>query len=290
MVLTNFLGRKLKGYADLVIFRHTIFALPFAYMSMFLAAEGLPSWHIFFWITVAMVGARNGANAFNRLVDAKIDYQNPRTRKRKIPEGVVSKLEALALSLLGLVLLVIAAYQLNDLAVRLLPLGIVLMLIYSFTKRYTWKCHFYLGLALAGAPIGAWVAVRGTLDYPAGVLGLAVAFWVAGFDIIYGSQDYEHDLQHNLYSVPAYFGLPLGLWIAKMCHLATVLLLLHAGFYLPVDGVYFLGVALVGGLLFLEHWIISPTDRSRVTIASYQINEIVGPLMLLAVIVDLFFF
>ncbi len=290
MVSTNFLRRKVKDYADLVIFRHTIFALPFAYMSMFLAAGGFPTWRVFFWITVAMVGARNGANAFNRLVDARIDYENPRTRSRHIPSGVVSKLEALGLSVICLALLVVAAYQLNDLAIHLLPLGVVLILAYSFTKRYTWKCHFYLGLALAGAPVGAWVAVRGTLDYPAGILGLAVALWVAGFDIIYGSQDYEHDVEHNIYSVPMFFGVQLGLWIAKICHLCTVILLFHAGFYLPVGWVYYLGVTVAAGLLFLEHLIISPKDLSRVTIASYHINEIVAPLMLLAVIIDIFLF
>lgn len=282
------LKRKIKDYADLVIFRHTVFALPFAYMAMVLAAAGLPSLRTFFWITVAMIGARNGANAFNRLVDARIDFENPRTRGRHIPSGRVSKLEALALSLLGLVLLVIAACMINELAVRLLPIGLFLIVIYSFTKRYTWMCHFYLGLALAGAPVGAWVAVRGTLDYPAAVLGLAVAFWVAGFDIIYGSQDYEHDVLHNIYSVSAFFGVGLGLWISKLCHFITVVLLVHAGFYLPVGWVYFLGVAIVAGLLFLEHWIISPDDLSRVTIASYHINEIVAPVLLAAVLVDIF--
>lgn len=282
------LKRKVKDYADLVIFRHTVFALPFAYMSMLMAANGLPSLRTFLWISVAMVGARNGANAFNRLVDARIDYENPRTRGRHIPSGRVSKLEALLLSAGCLLLLVIAAYQLNPACVQLLPVGIFLILVYSFTKRYTWLCHFYLGLALAGAPIGAWVAVRGTLDYPAGVLGLAVAFWVAGFDIIYGSQDYEHDVMHRIYSVPAYFGIELGLWIAKLCHLFTVLLLVHAGAYLPVGWVYYTGVAVVAGLLLLEHWIISPKDLSRVKIASYNINEIVAPIMLVAVVLDIF--
>lgn len=282
------LQRKIKDYADLVIFRHTVFALPFAYMAMVMAANGLPSLRTFFWITVAMVGARNGANALNRLVDSQIDYDNPRTRGRHIPSGRVGKLEALGLSAVCLGMLIMAALQINELAIRLLPIGVFLILVYSFTKRYTWMCHFYLGLALAGAPIGAWVAVRGTLDYPAGVLGLAVAFWVAGFDIIYGSQDYEHDVAHIIYSVPAFFGVWLGLWIAKLCHLITVLLLIHAGFYLPVGWVYYTGVAAVAGLLFLEHWIISPDDLSRVTIASYHINEIVAPILLVTVLLDIF--
>ena len=283
------LGRKVKDYADLVIFRHTVFALPFAYMAMLMAADGLPSWRTFFWITVAMIGARNGANAFNRLVDARIDYDNPRTRGRHIPSGRISKLEALLLSAGCLALLVLAAYKLNPVAVQYLPIGLFLILVYSFTKRYTWLCHFYLGLALAGAPIGAWIAVRGTFDYPVGVLGLAVAFWVAGFDIIYGSQDYEHDVMHRIYSVPAYFGVELGLWIAKVCHLLTVLLLVHAGAYLPLCWVYYSGVGVVAVLLFLEHLIISPEDLSRVKIASYNINEIVAPIMLLAVAIDIFF-
>lgn len=288
MVLSNLIQRKIKDYADLVIFRHTVFALPFAYMSMFLAARGFPTFRTFILITLAMIGARNGANALNRLVDAQIDYENPRTRSRHLPSGIISKFEVFLLSLFGLVVLVFVAYQVNELAVRLLPIGLFLIVMYSFTKRYTWLCHFYLGLALAGAPIGAWVAVTGTFDYPVGILGLAIAFWVAGFDIIYGSQDYEHDLKHRIHSVPAVFGLKFGLFIAKICHLITVLLLIHFGFYVPVGWVYYLGVILVAGLLFLEHRIISPDDLSRVTIASYHINEIISPLMLVVVLVDLF--
>ncbi len=277
---------KLKTYGELVMFRHTLFALPFAFMGALLAGPGWPPFSNLFWILVAMVGARNAANALNRLIDWKIDAKNPRTASRHLPRGLVQPGEVLALSLVGLVLLVVAAFQLNELCVKLLPLAIVILAGYSYTKRFTWACHLVLGFAVGLAPLGAWIAVVGELALPPLILTAVVALWVAGFDIIYATQDVEFDRKERIHAIPAKFGIKTAL--AKAFHLITIILLAVLPCFLPLGFVYYLGVAAAAGLILYEHNIVSPENLSRVKIASYHVNELIGITVLFFTLIDLF--
>ncbi|RQD75954.1 MAG: 4-hydroxybenzoate octaprenyltransferase [Candidatus Syntrophonatronum acetioxidans] len=279
---------KFKIYGELVMFRHTIFALPFAFMGAFLAAGGWPPFSNLFWILVAMVGARNAANALNRLIDWKIDSKNPRTASRHLPQGKVKPAEILLLSLVGLGLLTVSAFQLNELCVRLLPLAVIILVGYSYTKRFTWACHLVLGLAVGLAPLGAWIAVTGELALAPFLLTLVVAFWVAGFDIIYATQDVEFDRREKIHAIPARFGIERALVIAKTFHLITVILLALLPLLLPLGYLYYLGVMVAAGLLLYEHRIVSPENLTWVKIASYHINELIGIAVLTFTLLDLF--
>lgn len=275
---------KVKTFADLVKFEHSIFALPFAYLGMFLAARGWPTWHQFVWITLAMVGARTAAMALNRLIDAALDALNPRTATRHIPAGKVKPGEALALVAGSLALLGVAAWQLSPLALRLFPLVVISLVVYSYLKRFTWLCHFWLGYTDGWAPFGAWVAVANATDPLAWWLGLIVALWVGGFDVLYATQDMEWDRSHGLYSIPARFGLRRSLQIARAMHLAVVALTLYVGFaagflsgfnplaWSPAGWLYLVGWAILAGLLHYEHHIISPEDMSRLDAAFFNVN------------------
>lgn len=278
---------KLKTYSALVMFEHTAFALPFAYLALFLAANGWPSIHNFFWITIAMIGARNGANAWNRLADLKIDKKNPRTAARHLPRGEVSRREVFALTVFCFGLLVIAAFKLNPICVYLLPGAIFIVVFYSYTKRFTWTCHLFLGAADALAPIGTWIAVTGKLSVGVMIIGLIQALWIAGFDIIYATQDYDFDIREGIYSIPAHFGVTKALNIAKFFHLLTILFLVILYFFFPLGSIYFIGIFLISILLIYEHKLVSPGDLSQVKIASYSINQIIGPLLFLTIMLDL---
>lgn len=286
--------RKLILYGDLVMFRHTLFALPFALIGVLFAAGGMPSPRQLFWVLTAMVGARNGANAFNRFADRQIDAANPRTASRHLPQKLIAEWEVLALAGAGFLLFSVSAYMLNPLCFALLPIPLVIMLVYSYTKRFTWLCHLVLGAAVGGAPMGGWLAIKGAIRFPEifipGILWAAVALWVAGFDIIYGTQDLEFDRTHGIYSIPAAFGIPLALKIAAAFHFVSVLLLFSLKWFLPLGWVYILGVAVTAGLLWYEHRIVSPTNLTNVTIASYNVNEIVAPVMLLFTFLDIVVF
>jgi 4-hydroxybenzoate polyprenyltransferase len=290
---TNNIRAKLKLYGDLVMFSHSLFALPFGLIGMLLAANGLPSARVFFWIIVALVGARNAANAINRLIDAKFDAWNPRTTDRHMPRGLVSAREVLALSIIGFGLLLLAAWQLNPLCLKLAPLAVLLLVLYSYTKRFTWACHLVLGFCCGIAPTASWLAVTGKFALPPMLLSAAVMCWVAGFDIIYATQDTEFDRKTGLYAVPAKFGIPMALKIAKALHLAVLFfLLLVPVFSAPpyaVPGVfYYLGIAVVAGLLFWEHLIVRPDDLKQVTTAAYTVNQIIGVALLVFTIIDVF--
>lgn len=278
---------KLKTYSDLVMFEHTAFALPFAYLALFLAANGWPTIHNFFWITIAMLGARNGANAWNRLADLKIDKKNPRTAARHLPRGEVSPREVLGLTVFCFGLLVIAAFKLNPICVYLLPGAIFIVVFYSYTKRFTWMCHLFLGAADALAPIGTWIAVTGRLSWGVLIIGLVQALWIAGFDIIYATQDYDFDIREGVYSIPAHFGVKKALKIAQFFHLLTILFLILLYFFFPLGSIYFIGIFLISILLIYEHKLVSPEDLSQVKIASYSINQIIGPLLFLTIMLDL---
>jgi 4-hydroxybenzoate polyprenyltransferase len=273
---------QLRAFLDTIRFEHTVFALPFAYLGMILAAGGLPGWRTFLWITVAMAAARTVAFAINRYADRFYDARNPRTRDRPIPSGRLSPRVTLAYGAVTLGVLVVAAWQLNPLALKLVPGALALLIGYSYTKRFTWLAHWVLGATDGLAPAGAWVAVRGTLELPAGLLWLAVTFWIAGFDLIYACQDTDFDRAQGLQAVPACFGNAVALRWAQINHLVTVVALAAAGWVLALGWPYWLGLAAVAVLLVYEHSLVSPSDLSRVNVAFFNVNSVVAVIVLVA--------
>ncbi len=277
---------KLKILFSDIKIQHTVFALPFAVMSAFLAAEGLPEWMTLLWILVAMFGARNAAMAFNRIADARFDKMNPRTKDRALPSGDVSAGQYWVFLAVSSVLFVFAAYMLNRLAFFLSPVALVIVFGYSFAKRFTSFAHLWLGVAISIAPVGAWVAVREEISIASLVLGAAVVFWLVGFDIIYSCIDMESDRKNNLYSIPQKFGIAWALRLAFSAHCIMVVFLL-ALLYVPILGVLYLaGVVLVAGLLWYEHSLVRPSDLSKVNTAFFNVNGIISILLMSLVIVD----
>lgn len=270
------------------MFSHTLFSLPFAMIGMIWAAKGLPSIETISWILVALVGARNGANALNRWVDKDIDKKNPRTANRHMPRGVVNSYEVLGMVMVCFSIFIFAAYRLNSLCFQLTPLALFLFIIYSYTKRFTWACHIVLGIACAGAPVGAWFAVTGKFAITPFVLGAIVMLWVAGFDIIYGTQDIEFDRQNNLFSIPATFGLEGALFISRTFHFMMILLLVGLYFVRNMSWIYLLGIFISAVLLGIEHYMVSPSNEKKMKIASYHLNQVISPLILLFTVLDIF--
>lgn len=270
--------QKIRLYGDLVKFEHTVFALPFALAALLLASGNVwPSGHTVLWVVLAMVGGRTYAMGLNRLVDEKIDGANPRTKNRPLPAGRVGRGEAWALTVLSLVLMTWATWQLPPLCLKLLPLAILILTVYSYVKRFSNLAHLVLGLALGSSAIGGWIAVTGQLSMPAVLFGLAVMFWVAGFDIIYACQDVEFDRSYGLFSIPASWGVRQGLRISRLFHVATVLLLAGVGWMLSFAGMAYWGaVMLVAGMLVYEHSLVSESDLSRVNEAFFTINGLIS--------------
>ena len=270
---------KARIFLDAIKFEHTIFALPFAYLGMVLAARsahGWPGWDKLFWITVAMASARTVAMALNRLIDAALDAQNPRTANRALPRRLLRPGEMLAAAVISGVVLAFAAAQLNPLCLKLVPVALLFLVGYSYTKRFTWLCHFILGLTDGIAPIGGWLAVNPTLSVanllPPALLGLAVAAWVSGFDLIYGCQDIEFDRAHGLRSIPARFGPAVALQVSEALHGASVGLLAAVGGLLGLAWPYWVGVGLASWLLIWEHRLVHPDDFSRLEVAFFNMN------------------
>ncbi|HSB51261.1 MAG TPA: UbiA-like polyprenyltransferase, partial [Dissulfurispiraceae bacterium] len=212
------LRHKAVLYLRMIKIAHSVFALPFAFTGALLAASGIPTVRQIFWITVAMVGARSGAMGMNRIVDRRIDAENPRTRNREIPSGKIGAGEALLFAAISFAALILAAYNLNPLCLKLSPLAIFVLITYSYTKRFTWLSHFVLGLSLSAAPLGAWIAVRGSFDPSILALSGAVIFWLAGFDILYALQDLDFDRSRGLYSIPQRFGVRRSLALSRLFH------------------------------------------------------------------------
>jgi len=296
--------RKVKTFAELVKFEHTVLNLPFAYLGAFLAADGWPTWRQLLWITVAMAGARTAAMGLNRLFDAEIDRKTPRTAGRHIPAGLVKPAEVWGYVVVAVAALLLAAVNLHPLAVKLFPLAVLTFVVYPFTKRFTWLCHIWLGLSVSWGAFGAYVAVRGAVGPEILVLVGLITLWNAGFDIIYGTQDLEADRLNGVQSIPARFGLARALRIARALHLGVVVLAGLLGFvsgllplplpeewqpafWAPAAGTsafwppgaweaatwLYLGAwALVAALLHYEHSIISPSDMSRVDAAFFNVN------------------
>ncbi len=279
---------QLGTVLEMIKFEHTIFALPFAFLGMLLAAEGWPSWRTVGWIVVAMVGARSAAMGFNRLADRRIDAANPRTADRALPAGQVGAGFVAAFVVASGLLLVLAAWRLNPLALRLSPVALLILLGYSYTKRFTGFSHLILGLALSGAPLGAWIAVRGDVTAAPLALAGAVLLWVAGFDVLYALQDLEHDRRVGLHSVPARFGAVGALWISGALHLGMLVLLVLVPRIYPagLGGAYWIGVLGCAALLAYQHWIVRPSDLSRLNAAFFRANGLLAVWLFGATAVD----
>jgi 4-hydroxybenzoate polyprenyltransferase len=261
---------------DMIKFEHTVFALPFAFLGALALARGLPPPDKLAWILVAMVGARSAAMTFNRLADQDLDGANPRTRDRALPAGRVSRTGALAFLGLAIVAFAFAAGRLGPLCWRLTPLALAIILGYSFCKHFTALSHVVLGLALAGAPLGAWIAVNGRVDPPAWFLALGVLAWTAGFDILYALQDLEFDRSRGLHSIPSRLGVPAALWLSRLLHLAA--LAAWAAFNLGLEAHLFpwLGWAAVAVILAREQWVVRGGRLDRIDHAFFTLNSLVG--------------
>jgi len=265
----------------MIRFEHSVFALPFALLGALLAAGGWPTPWQLFWIVVAMVGGRSAAMAFNRIADIRYDRENPRTAARELPTGKLSLRFAWLFTLVSAAVLVVAAWQLNPLALKLSPLVLAILLLYSYTKRFTTLTHWVLGACLAMAPAGAWIAVRGTLDWEILPLALAVLCWVAGFDIIYACQDVEFDRRVRLYSLPARIGIGGALWISRALHALMLILLVWLAREAGLGALAYAGLGLTGALLAYEHSLVKPHDLSKVNAAFFTVNGYISVLLLL---------
>ncbi len=284
--------QKVKLFLELIKFEHTIFALPFAYLGMVLAAGGLPTFHQFFWITVAMAAARTLAFAVNRLVDRRYDASNPRTARRPSVTGEISVPMMLGFALLSLLVLAVAAALLNALTLMLFPGAVIFLLGYSYTKRFTSLCHWVLGFTDGLAAMGGWIAVRGSAftadDLPAWLLMFTVTFWIAGFDLIYACQDVEHDRREKLYSWPSRTSIASALRVAKANHVLTVLLLVALGLVAGLGWPYWIGLVIAAGLLVYENSIVKPDDLSRINLAFFNINSYIAVTLFVGTFLALF--
>ena len=273
-------------FSDIKI-QHTVFALPFAVMSAFLAAEGFPETEKLVWIIVCMVGARSAAMAFNRIVDARFDKENLRTQDRALPSGKINAGNYAVFLIASSALFVFAAWMLNSLAFYLSPVALAIVFFYSLTKRFTAFSHFWLGLAISIAPVGAWVAIREEISFTSLLLGAAVICWLIGFDILYACLDIEADRANRLHSIPERFGIETALKMAFASHAVMVVFLLVLLEPTVLLGwVYLAGVALVAGLLAYEHSLIKKDDLSKVNMAFFNVNGIISIGLMAFVIVD----
>ena len=282
------LRHKLTTYGELVMFSHTIFSLPFALISMFIAAGGLPSTNLIILILIALVSGRTGANAVNRLIDKEIDERNPRTKGRHMPSGIVKPIEVIILTSICYIIFVIAAYFINPVCFYLSPIALFLFTLYSYTKRFTWACHIVLGITVAGAPVGAWLAVRGSIDIIPLIIAGVVALWVSGFDILYGTQDIDFDRENKIYSIPSYFGLEKSLLIAKSFHGLMLIFLLILNIFVNFGIMYNIGIGLSSILLYIEHNNVNPNSIKIMKHVSYSINQIISLIIFTFTTIDIF--
>ena len=281
------LSRPLRTTLEMIKFSHTLFALPFALLAAVLAARGLPSWPTLAKILLAMVAARSAAMSHNRLADRAIDAANPRTASRALPSGAISTGFVRIFLAASVVLFLAAAASLNSLTFALSPLALALLLLYSYTKRFTWLSHLVLGLCLAIAPVGAWIAVRGSFAATPILLGLAVLSWTAGFDILYALQDEEHDRSAGLKSIPARWGTRTALAVSAALH-AAMIPLLAAVWRLSGGGALFAaGILATAAALLYQHWIVKPGDLSRINTAFFTANGFVSVILAVCGIADI---
>jgi 4-hydroxybenzoate polyprenyltransferase len=278
---------NLRTTLEMIKWEHSVFALPFALCGAMLAAGGVPAALQLVWIVVAMVAARSAAMAFNRLADAALDARNPRTRTRALPAGTLSRSFVAAFVLLSCAVFVVAASQLSRLALMLSPVALAVLLLYSYTKRFTRWSHLVLGFALGIAPAGAWIAVRGSLDARILLLTAAVTFWVGGFDVLYACQDQEFDCSAGLHSIPRYLGIRNALVTARIFHLVMIALLMATVAAFGLGTVGFVGVGVVAVLLAYEHSLVSHRDLSRLNAAFFTMNGVISVVFFLFVATDL---
>ena len=263
---------KIKQILDSIKVEHTVFALPYAYIAMVLASDGMPSLHKFIWITIAMGSARTLAMSSNRIIDRHIDKINPRTSERHLPAGIIKLKEMQFLAGVSLIIFFVAASQLNYLCLMLSPVAALVVILYPYTKRFTWTCHFVLGFADGIAPAGAWIATTGSFGWEPIVLAFAVATWIGGFDILYSCQDYDFDVRNNLYSLPQRFGVRSAMNFAKLMHVLTIISFVALGILLDINPIYHLGCTIAAFLLIYEHRLVSPTDLTKIDVAFFNIN------------------
>jgi 4-hydroxybenzoate polyprenyltransferase len=275
-----------RRFVSLVKLEHTVFALPYAYTGAILALGQVPSASQLFWITVAMVGARSLAMALNRLIDAAIDARNPRTARREIPAGLLSRTNVIAFAAGSLIVFLVAVWQLAPITRWLWPIPVAGFVAYPYMKRFTWLCHPFLGIVDGLAPVGGWVAVTNHVTGTPFLLGGAVALWIGGFDIIYATMDIEIDREQGLHSIPRRFGIATALRITRVFHLLSVVLLIWLGLSLGLGPLYYLGVAVVAALLAYENSIVSADDLSRVDMAFLTMNGVIAIVFLAGVLAD----
>ena len=278
----------MKKYLSLIKFSHTIFAMPFALIGFFLAKPHEFQWVILIYVILCMIFARSAAMAFNRYIDRDIDKKNPRTATvREIPSGKIKPSNALLFTIINALLFIITTYLINPICFKLSPIALIIILGYSITKRFTYLCHFFLGIGLALAPIGSFLAVSGKFDILPILFSVAVLFWVSGFDIIYALQDEEFDKNENLYSIPAMIGVKNSMIISKILHLLTFITLLFAGLKYNFGTYYHIGLVIFSFLLVYQHLIIKPNNLSKINLAFFTTNGIASIIFASFVIVDI---
>lgn len=276
------------SFVKMIKLEHSLFALPFAFVGMFLAAQGMPTYNVILWVIVAMVGARSVAMGINRYADAEIDARNPRTASREIPAGNISKKATILYILVFLAIYFIATLMINTLTAILSPIPILIFILYAYAKRFTNFCHIILGIALGLAPICAWIAVTGSIDYAPVILGVAVLLWVSGFDILYAIQDIDYDRQESLYSIPALFGVGGSLIIAKILHFLSICLFISLMAFTNLGYIYLAGVLISGALIVYEHSLISKDDLSKLNMAFFNMNAYISITIMIFSIIDIF--
>jgi 4-hydroxybenzoate polyprenyltransferase len=279
--------RNLRVTLEMIKWEHSVFVLPFALCGAMLAANGVPGGKVLAWIVVAMVAARSAAMSFNRLADASIDAANPRTQTRALPAGTLTHGFVAGFVIVSCTVFVFAASQLNRLSLILSPVALAVLLLYSYTKRFTRWSHLVLGFAMGMAPSAAWIAVRGSLDPRILLLTAAVTFWGAGFDVLYACQDYDFDRHSGLHSIPRYLGIGRSLWIARVFHLTMLLLLVSLIVVFGLGKLAMVGVAAVALLLTYEHSLVSPGDLSKLNAAFFTMNGVISVVFFLFVASDL---
>jgi 4-hydroxybenzoate polyprenyltransferase len=287
--MVNSAWTKVVTLLEMIKFSHTVFAFPFALMGATLAAlaSGRPPTPAQVgWICLAMVGARTAAMGLNRIIDARIDAENPRTSGRPLPAGKVSLTESWLLVIAATLLLLWAAAMLNPLCLLLAPVALGFFVLYAYCKRFTALAHVVLGICLAAAPVGAWIALRGDLQWPVLVLGGAVLLWVAGFDIFYALQDVDFDRSQGLHSIPVRLGVKHAILLGKLLHGGMIALLLLLPLGLPLGWLYYVGLAVISALIAYEHQLVKPEDLSKLDAAFFNMNGYISVTIFLFTLAD----
>ncbi|UKS30604.1 putative 4-hydroxybenzoate polyprenyltransferase [Paenibacillus sp. HWE-109] len=281
---------KLKIFLEMIKFEHSVFALPFAFMGAILGSVvlngHLPSWAQIGWITLAMVGARTAAMALNRVIDKAIDKKNPRTENRAIPAGLISIQQVIIYIIISFALLFWATSNLSALSMKLLPIAVFFLVFYSYTKRFTWTCHFFLGLTLGLAPLGGWIAVTGHFTWSSFIFYLTVVCWSSGFDLIYACQDAEFDKKEGLHSLPSRFGIRAALNTARILHVLTAVGLVALFFITHLSWFYLIGLVIAYVILYKEHRLVSPQDLSKLNTAFFTMNGVLSLVMFAFTLID----